>query len=290
MNNICLKEEVLQAYFDGELSFEKSAEIKTHTAACSKCAGALGEIEQQSALLASALTAELDVIIPTSRLQQRLTAAIAQSEAPRPLRTSGGRVREWFASVPSLFSFAPQYAVGFASVLVALILGGLFWSLYLRPGTSDIPAQIANLPTVEMPPVNLESTTGQVYSIESQGGLSAPVRNASISNRASSSPNLPEERPDETRLKLLPGEREYLQRIAELKMQIEGNDDVALSPKLRAEYERNLAVVDQAIANTRVATHRDPDNSENKDFLFTAYQNKVDLLDAVVGQAQLASR
>jgi hypothetical protein len=62
-----------------------------------------------------------------------------------------------------------------------------------------------------------------------------------------------------------------------------------MTPTLRAEYERNLAVVNQAIISSRVAARRNPQDTDAKEFLRAAYQNKVELLSAVADQAQIAS-
>jgi hypothetical protein len=62
-----------------------------------------------------------------------------------------------------------------------------------------------------------------------------------------------------------------------------------MTPTLRAEYERNLAVVNQAIMSSRVAARRNPQDTDAKEFLRAAYQNKVELLSAIADQTQLAS-
>jgi hypothetical protein len=62
-----------------------------------------------------------------------------------------------------------------------------------------------------------------------------------------------------------------------------------MTPTLRAEYERNLAVVDHAIVASRVAARRDPADKDAQEFLRTAYQDKLDLLHAVSDQTQIAS-
>jgi hypothetical protein len=54
-----------------------------------------------------------------------------------------------------------------------------------------------------------------------------------------------------------------------------------MRPSLQAEYERNLAVVDRAIAATRTAAKSNPTNPDAADFMFAAYQSKVDLLNTI---------
>jgi hypothetical protein len=81
-------------------------------------------------------------------------------------------------------------------------------------------------------------------------------------------------------VKLIPGERSYLQTIARLDSTIKSNQK-SMRPALQVEYERNLAVVDRAIAATRSAAKSNPSDPDAADFMFAAYQSKVDLLNTI---------
>jgi hypothetical protein len=81
-------------------------------------------------------------------------------------------------------------------------------------------------------------------------------------------------------VKLLPGERSYLKTIARLDSTINANKK-QMRPSLQVEYERNLAVVDRAIAATRSAAKKNPNDPDTADFMFAAYQSKVDLLNTI---------
>jgi hypothetical protein len=82
------------------------------------------------------------------------------------------------------------------------------------------------------------------------------------------------------KVKLLPGEKTYLRTIAALDSTIKANDR-PMRPALRAEYERNLALVDHALAAARTAAKNNPDDPDAAEFVFAAYQSKVDLLNTV---------
>jgi hypothetical protein len=88
---------------------------------------------------------------------------------------------------------------------------------------------------------------------------------------------------------LLPVEKPYAVAAASLKSSIDQQGTRVMTPTLRAEYERNLAVVDRAIAASRVAARRDPSDRDAQEFLRSAYQDKLELLRAVADQTQLAS-
>jgi len=86
--------------------------------------------------------------------------------------------------------------------------------------------------------------------------------------------------PQPTPVKLFPGERSYLQAIARLDSTINSNKK-NMRPALQVEFERDLAVVDRAIAATRSAAKSNPNDPDTADFMFAAYQSKVDLLNTI---------
>jgi hypothetical protein len=88
---------------------------------------------------------------------------------------------------------------------------------------------------------------------------------------------------------LLPVEKSYASAIASLKSSIDQQKAQSMTPTLRAEYERNLAIVDRAIGASRAAARRDPADKDAQEFLRAAYQDKLELLRAVADQTQIAS-
>jgi hypothetical protein len=58
---------------------------------------------------------------------------------------------------------------------------------------------------------------------------------------------------------------------------------------VRAEYERNLALLDSAISQTRQVAARNPKDETAVSFLLAAYQSKVELLSKVADQAHVAA-
>src|SRR6185503_5168069 len=72
----CLDEAKLQCYFDGELPLEMMESVTAHLASCETCAAAARELEEESALLMTALAAEFEENVPTERLRQRIDEAV----------------------------------------------------------------------------------------------------------------------------------------------------------------------------------------------------------------------
>ena len=87
----------------------------------------------------------------------------------------------------------------------------------------------------------------------------------------------------------LPGEKDYRAAIASLENTIKMGGDASLKPALRVTYERNLAILDSAIAQTRQVATRNPKDKDAVGFLMSAYQSKVELLTKVADQAQVAA-
>jgi hypothetical protein len=94
---------------------------------------------------------------------------------------------------------------------------------------------------------------------------------------------------DSAHVKLLPGERTYLKTIAALDTSIKSELNKPMRPALQSEYQRNLAMVDRAIAATRNAAKSNPNDPDAAEFMFAAYQTKVDFLNQVA-DARLSNR
>lgn len=313
----CVQEDVLQAYFDGELSPEQMERVATHIAACAECASVAREIEAESLIMAEAFAPELEMSVPTGRLRLRLDAKIAELEAERSRsarEAKGTRLRSWLAGLMAPLSFAPQHAMGFASLIAIVAFGALFAFIMLRPASSNLNvARAVKTPTlagyeagskeaVKDNPgaVTTNAASTRAASTNQQNAAVAVNRSArrtrsvNAGPKRSTEPFTPESSAangsqEVAAVRLLPGEKNYLKVIASLDTAIKSSGDNALRPTLRAEYERNLQVVDEAIAQTRVVAQRNPNDKDAADFLLSAYQSKVDLMNTMAEQAQLSA-
>ena len=308
MREFCLTEEVIQRFVDGELSQEQTESAAAHLAACETCASMLGEVEQENALMAEAFAPELSLPVPSAQLRASIDRAIAELEPHRSVMSEPATrgLRAWFSTLFGSFSFTPQQALGFASIAVVITLVAIFAVIQLRqsrPNQSEVAIKQApstpNSNRVEQtatPPqlANVSSTPEVGPETEKGNGRNADRRRfeqAGNNFRKSEQPNKvqPVNQPPSTPL-LLPGEQGYLEAIASLTTAIEVSKDDVLKPAVRADYERNLAVVDQAIASTRQQAKRNPKDRDAVEFMYMAYQNKIDMLNAVADQTRIAAR
>lgn len=321
MTKRCLDEGAIQGYLDGELSPDESARAEAHMAACAACAEAVREAEAELALFAGAFEADSLVAVPTERLRERIDAAVADLQyahrrgAAEPDREAWS-VRRWFASLAESFALTPARAAAFGGLAAVLAFAAVFAVVRTnvrRPNDDEMAS--AQSPSRNTPPeaVATTSNTGEpaerqdeATSVsgetrDAQGGTTkarqavASRLNESSSatvvraghRRATRRPGVNEVKPAGERL--LPGEDKYLQSIASLEQTVKRVSDRVLQPSVRAEFEHNVAVVDQAISASRRNAMRNPKDAEAAKFLFSAYQSKVELLNAVVEQAQVAA-
>ncbi|HSE31969.1 MAG TPA: hypothetical protein VLA93_10335 [Pyrinomonadaceae bacterium] len=272
----CLDEGTLQSYFDGELPIEMMESATVHISSCAACSAMAREFEAETALLTSAFAAEFDTAVPTEQLRRRIDAAVADLHVP----VITGK-RGFFGSLTNLFNFVPQQALGYAALIVVLAFAAIFGVLKMRSVEQPQPdrgSQIASSSGETTTPAPAPTATNSGANIAApvvlprEGKQARPVvYKPAPATHVASAKRAP--------VKLFPGERAYLQTIAKLDSAIKAQKN--MRPALQVEYERNLAVVDRAIASTRTAAKNNPNNPDAADFMFAAYQSKVDLLNTI---------
>ncbi|HET6670035.1 MAG TPA: hypothetical protein VFH15_07350 [Pyrinomonadaceae bacterium] len=294
----CLDEAILQSYFDGELSGKHLEGVTSHLATCNTCAVTAREIEAENGLLAAAFAPEFETAVPTEQLRRRIDAAIAglQTQGLPVNESSASTVRAWLQSLVAPLSFGPQRAFGYAGLVLVLgfaaILGITQWRT-----AGPVVDQVASTDDVSRPtkgflggttaPVDVQTVTPDAQPVGTLPVSAPSPRNAVAKRRTTNSAthssgsvaNKASSQPDE-KVKLLPGERSYLQTIAKLDSTINASDR-PMRPALQAEYQRNLALVDRALAATRDAAKKNPNDPDAAEFMMAAYQNKVNLLNTV---------
>ena len=290
----CFEEGILQSYLDNELSPEMSERVAVHLAACSSCADAFAAASDEALLFSNAFQAEMSLEVPTVKLRQRIDAAIAGTVASekRSFKNPKRGLQAWFASLARQFKLSPRQALGFASLVAVIAFTALF--AVIRSGnTPTQPAEVARLGgTSDKKPGAVKPTPTP------SAGQNPNDETGHPSNRKPSQPTKPKLRSDPNAVpqpnelpryevaKALPGERNYLKAIDSLAVEIDSTGETAMKPSLRAEYERNLAVVNQAIDSTRRMARLHPRDPDAAAFLYSSYQSKLDLLSAVAEQVR----
>jgi hypothetical protein len=274
-----LDEGKLQSYFDGELSIDMMESVTSHLASCVTCAAAARELEEESALLTSVFAAEFEASVPTERLRERINEAVLGDRLAIAQSTQKASGLAGFFS--GLLNFGTQRTLGYASLAVIIAFAAIIGVVKLM----STPEQVAT--NTQEPAKTVETGRSEVAKAGSEQPTVPPVQ---ISTPIVKAPTIVTPRKEyqavavstaakPAPVKLLPGERSYLQAISRLDSTIKSNR--GMRPALQAEYERNLAVVDRAIAATRSAVKSNPNDPDAADFMFAAYQSKVDLLNTI---------
>jgi anti-sigma factor RsiW len=274
-----LDEGKLQAYFDGELPIEMMESVTSHLASCVTCAAAARELEEESAFVMSALSAELEASVPTERLRERINEAVLGDRlAIAQSRQKVGGLAGFFFG---LLNFGTQRTLGYASLAVVLAFAAIVGVVKMRTTTAP-SVNNTQASNNKQPDNNAVAQTSPDRASDEIPKVELPVRETPRGfvpvryNKPAPASTSPKAAP----VKLIPGERSYLQAIARLDSTIKSNQK-NMRPALQVEYERNLAVVDRAIAATRSAAKSNPNDPDAADFMFAAYQSKVDLLNTI---------
>ena len=303
MTKRCLDESVLQAYLDGELSQERAAGAAAHLAACDACAAALAEAERETSFFSKAFAPDETVSVPSEVLRSRIGAAVARLEPAADSngsRSQGRNFGGFFASLAGLFSFTPQSAAAFAGLLAVVALALVYFSTQkseqrtpgATPGASEV-ARTDSTPertkAVTPTPEVVEPRTPTASPDKATAAGTIPVKFNRKPRRGAGGNEGSRPKGATPKVDVLPGEKEYQTAIASLEKTIKLGGDQSLRPALRAEYERNIALLDTAISQTRQVAARNPKDEDAVGFLMSAYQSKVELLSKVADQAQVAA-
>lgn len=272
----CLDEGRLQGFFDGELPPALMEQAARHIASCAMCARAAREVESENAVFLEALKPEMSMSVPTESLRTRITGAIAGTDLPASFTFREPIVgqRPWLSGLTGAFRFTPQRAVAFASVLAIILIGLIFAAVKLKH--NDV--------------VNLTPQTGpQIVKVIPRPFTpsSTPPQEIKDSRPTQALRHEVAPRTQRATVKLIPGEESYLRTIATLDVDLKQSGEQTMTPTARAEYERNLKLVDYAIAATRSKAKRTPNDPDAAGFMFAAYQSKIDMLNSFSEQARL---
>src|ERR1041385_2030024 len=133
----CLDEGKLQSYFDGELSIDMMESVTSHLASCVTCAAMAREVEEESALLNSALAMEFEASVPTERLRERINDTVLGDRIATAQSTQkAGGLAGFFSG---LLNFGTQRTLGYASLAVVMAFAAIFATVKLN----SKPEQVA---------------------------------------------------------------------------------------------------------------------------------------------------
>jgi hypothetical protein len=302
----CFDEGTLQAFLDNELALELSQKVARHVADCDLCAILLAEVEEETAFAFAALEQEFSTLVPTQRLWTKINQSIESESRPRGFW-------QYVLTFVSGFSLTNPSVAAFASLLfiiatLAVLIGvksniepDLIASNQVTPTPSAVPTTEPNKgPTPEVA-VNRKSEKDEEVIDElveaKEPNITAPKyriekanfveNNRKAETAQSVNPNRDIYRPPVEAPQYLPGEESYISTISSLEKTVESNKEEVLNPSSRFAFEKDMAIVNDAIKKMKSEVRRNPKNEGAKQVLFASYQNKIDLLSSVAERSEL---
>jgi hypothetical protein len=279
----------MQAFYDAELSSEKMERVRFHLGSCATCSELARMVEAENSILDEAFEPEFSLAVPSEVLRSRIEHAILASRmATVQLEPRVGFFNRLSGLTARLFASRWSYA-GALAVLTVCIAAGLaynFVKVPVDPRTSASVPSAKGMPGVAGRVVVDRFVAGEFIGTDTNtpAELIPPtIARVRIKRSPAAPRNIIANQP-------LPGEVGYLKAIATLTGAIEASGESSLKPSVRADYLRNMAVVDHAIDATKKTARQYPQDKDAVAFLYSSYQSKVDLLNAVADQSLLAAR
>ncbi|HWW74020.1 MAG TPA: zf-HC2 domain-containing protein [Pyrinomonadaceae bacterium] len=303
----CLR--LIDLHFDGELDGRESADVMAHLGVCAACARLYRNLREEQSLY---LRYGCDSTESPSFWDEVMSRVEADKTAAPD--TLAARLRRLFAGARPTLA-APRFSplVTAAMLLAAVVLTAALM-LYVRPRdggpgasatvehkgggtvTPQPPArgEVAQEVSSEAPAggeagegsahLNAEANPGAAEEIHGArgggrlGAKPAVVKPAAVKLAKGDAPVLSHgaAAPAPERL-IQEAERKYLSAIAALSHDV-GRRRRQMDAETIDSFERTLAVVDRAIAETRAAARRHPRDPVVVQYMMAAYAKKVDLL------------
>lgn len=290
MNN-CLDTGTIQAFLDGELAPAAASKVSAHIALCDACAAQLGTAEEESAFVFSVLEREMDTLVPTQRLWNKINDSIEVEKHNLPF---------WHKAWNALFASLANPAIAVAAV--AVIVFGISTVVFFD-GSQNVSPTTGTVASVSRPTgvapisnnIQTQSDGGTVMAPEDtvrpiKARNAAPVRVENAVDRRPIGPtDVKGPKGPVVQADYIAGEENYVKTIDTLAKTVDTQKDTVLRPSERVSYERDMAVVNDAITKMRKEVQKNPKNESAKQVLYSSYQNKIDLLNSVSQREELVA-
>jgi len=252
--------ERLDEFASGELPDIERRLLERHLDGCGECRA---EVEAIQALLAD-VAALPRGIAPPADLWQGIAGRLEPREAIAALPVAEETKVIPFAPRRKGWQ-APRWALQAAAAVVLVVGSSLATATLMR--RQPVQGPIASLPGVGATAPARQGAAGT--------GVPLPAGNGARTVAAQGA--APAAQPVTALAAFRPAEREYQRAVDELQQVLETRR-ADLAPETVATLERNLAIIDAAIADSRAALVRDPNSRELTQMLSSTYDAKVRLL------------
>ena len=293
MNGKCLDIGTIQAFLDGETRPEEAVRISDHVADCDACTILLAQADEENSLAFSVLDREMNTLVPTQRLWSRINAEISEEKS--------------HTSVWQRFLGALTASLGspsFAGATGILLIAGMLSVVWLNwPGSSPgsdaiaVTSEIEETPVASLPPAsehvaitvsdpNIPATSAQKPKVTISNYTADEIKRIIPAVSIERGPKQPNSIPASAQY--LPGEESYIKTINELQQSITAQN-ASMKASGQVAFQRDLAVVDDAIAKMRNVVQKNPRNQAARQILYSSYQDKIELLKSSAQRDELVA-
>lgn len=299
---------LIEDYHYGELAPARATRVAAHLRDCHECALALAELETENRLYqayAEMVERQFEVTpVLWEGVRERIAGLTPDGVAPL---SWGDRLKRLLgALVATLVPASPVLRqTAFAVVLVAVsVTGTLIAVNFFQSEPPQIaghatpkPAEPVAPPSVPQPAHDAATKDAATPDVATPDKSGEATRIEPRPERPERAPRQREVKPRQTlppsdlarqdaplalaRQKIQRAQSEYLAAIRILSAEV-NKRKATFDPKLAAEFERNLKIIDENIAATRRAYQANPQNIEVAQYMLTAYAKKVELLQDMV--------
>lgn len=285
MNGKCIDIGTIQAFLDGETTQDESLRVGQHIADCDSCARLLAVAEDENSFVFAALDREMNALVPTQRLWNRINDSIEVEKAKEPIW------KQVYAFIS--VSLASPSMTAAAGVLVVFGFVAAYWTMN---SDGNVLSYVRPTPEVNQPNTPVDTPTTDNKSTQETSNFNPPtavqisksklddVRLGKLVREAN------EIRPYTADIKTnvpLPAERVYIQTISDLKQAVDGRKDAVFTGDSRVSFERDLAIVNDSIKRMQKVVRKNPRNQAARQVLYSSYQDKIDLLNTVAQKDEL---
>ena len=297
MNGKCLDIGTIQAFLDGETRPEDAVRISDHVADCDACTILLAQAEEENSLVFSVLDREMNTLVPTQRLWTRINAEITEEKN----HTS---IWQRFLGAITASLVSPSYA-GVAGILLIAGMLSVVWlnrqasspgtgvvagnqTQQVIPQASSVPPQGVEIAVTEEGPVVPTGTSKPQPTVVRSTLSPAELKRMVITaNHIEQGPRktyvVPAAAPQ-----YLPGEESYIKTIDELQQSITAQN-ASMKASGQVAFQRDLAVVEDAIEKMRKVVQKNPRNQAARQILYSSYQDKIELLKSSAQRDELVA-
>lgn len=290
MNGNCLDIGTIQAFLDGETRPDEAVRISDHVAECDACTMLLAQAEEETSMVYSVLDREMNTLVPTQRLWSRINESIAEEKS----KTSLWQRLLAFVTV----SLSNPFFAAAAGIFLVIGMVATVWTLNSsNTGQATVagietPTQTQSVPNastelVSGTPVIVPATTikgGKNGVTETKLPEAELKKIVTYANYKESGPKPVGAVPASAQY--LPGEESYIKTINELEQGVTPQN-AGMKASSQVAYARDMAVVDDSITKIREVVRKNPKNQAAKQILYSAYQDKIDLLKSSAQRDEL---